>query len=131
MYPLMAVSGVRSSWLTLARRSDFIRSSSFSSSFTAASFLLDSSSCSTFSRSRSVMWLKVSARICSSSLERMSRCRSKWPSAMSLAPAVSTSTGWVMRLARPTATRTEMTMESRVRPAVAYTSCAMSGLRFW
>ena len=63
-----------------------MRSSSLSSSLTAASFLFDSSSWSTFSFSRCVMWLKLSARICSSSWERMSRRRSKWPSRDAPAP---------------------------------------------
>ncbi len=106
-----------------------MRSSSLSSSLAAASFLFDSSSASTLCFRRPVMSLKLSARISSSSLERMSSRRSKCPSAISFAPAVSADRGLVMRVASAMATMRETTMETSVRPPVAHTRCWISDLR--
>jgi hypothetical protein len=76
----MAVSGVRSSWLTFASRSDFIRSSSFSSSLTPASFLfglLQLLDVRLEARRHVVEGLGQDLQLVA---ERMLSRRSKWPS---------------------------------------------------
>ena len=65
---------------------------------------------------RAVMSLKLSERICSSSPERMSSRRSKWPRAISRAPAVSSLRGLVMRVARATAMRHPASADAPIRP---------------